>query len=114
QQRQGVDPRWHRLLASHGVYTIVGLLILAVLLWLPSSLLYWMLPIVSGLIMALPLSALSGSTAVGHWLARRGLLSIAEERDLPPIMQRRRDINDAWSPTIRARQHSADATTASA
>ncbi|MFN2286704.1 MAG: glucans biosynthesis glucosyltransferase MdoH, partial [Chromatocurvus sp.] len=47
QQRQGVDPRWHRLLASHGVYTIVGLLILAVLLWLPSSLLYWMLPIVS-------------------------------------------------------------------
>jgi len=114
QQRQSMEPRWHRLLASHGAHTIIGLLILALLLWLPSSLLYWMLPIVSGLIMGLPLSALSGSKAVGQWLARRGLLDIVEERDLPAIIQRRQEINDAWSPTIRARRSQAEAAIASA
>ena len=46
QQRQNMKPKWRQLLARHGAHTIVGLLILAVLLWLPSSLLYWMLPIV--------------------------------------------------------------------
>lgn len=90
QQRQGRGVRWRQLLAQHGVHTLVGLLITALLIWQSSPLLYWMLPMVFGLILAIPLSALSGSRRVGAWLARLGVLETPEERAPPPIMERRR------------------------
>jgi len=62
----------------------------ACLLWSASPLLYWMLPMVIGLVLAVPLSALSGSRRVGRWLARQGLLETPEERAPPAIMERRR------------------------
>ncbi|WP_394171572.1 glucans biosynthesis glucosyltransferase MdoH [Saccharospirillum alexandrii] len=103
QRRQGSGVIWRPLLASHGVQTALGLLILGLLLWLSSSLLYWMLPTVIGLILAIPLSALSGSKTAGRWLAKWGLLGIPEEVTPPGIMQRRQDFLATYSATIQAR-----------
>lgn len=103
QRRQGSGVIWRPLLASHGVQTALGLLVLALLLWLSSSLLYWMLPTVIGLILAIPLSALSGSKTAGRWLATWGLLGIPEEVTPPGIMQRRQDFLATYSATIQAR-----------
>lgn len=103
QRRQGSGVIWRPLLASHGVQTALGLLVLGLLLWLSSSLLYWMLPTVIGLILAIPLSALSGSKTAGRWLATWGLLGIPEEATPPGIMQRRQDFLATYSATIQAR-----------
>lgn len=103
QRRQDSGIQWWQLLMNHGIHTIVGLLLLGLLLWLPSSLLYWMLPIIIGLLLAMPLSALGASQAAGQWLARRGVLGIPEERALPEIMQRRRALLDTCRPIIAAR-----------
>ncbi|TCO75587.1 glucans biosynthesis glucosyltransferase MdoH [Chromatocurvus halotolerans] len=103
QRRQESGIHWRQLLMSHGTHTVVGILLLSLLLWLPSSLLYWMLPIIVGLLLAVPLSALGGSQAAGQWLERRGLLGIPEERALPEIMQRRHALLDACEPIITAR-----------
>lgn len=103
QRRQGSGVIWRSLLASHGVQTALGLLVLGLLLWLSSSLLYWMLPTVIGLILAVPLSALSGSKTAGQWLAKRGLLGTPEEAAQPDIMQRRQAFLDTYSVTIHTR-----------
>lgn len=89
QRRQSSGLNWRLLLARHGVHTLLGLLVTLFLLWLSAALLYWMLPIVIGLLMAIPLSAFSGSARAGQWLARRGLLDIPEELAPPKIMKRR-------------------------
>jgi len=104
QKRQGSRVQWRPLLARHGIQTTLGLLVMALLFWFSSSLLYWMLPTAVGLAMAIPLSALSGSKAVGLWLARQGLLGITEETAPPDIMKRRQVFLETCSATIMARQ----------
>ncbi len=79
QQRRGVAHNWRRLLARHGVQTVIGLFLTGLLLWLSLPLLYWMLPLTLGLMLAIPLSALSGSRAAGCWLAKFGVLATKEE-----------------------------------
>ena len=101
QRRQGSGVIWRPLIASHGVQTVLGMAVLGLLLWLSSSLLYWMLPTVIGLILAVPLSALSGSKTAGQWLARWGLLGTPEEAAPPDIMQRRQAFLDTYSVTIK-------------
>ncbi len=111
QRRQGSGVIWRPLLASHGVQTVLGLLVLGLLLWLSTSLLYWMLPTVIGLILAVPLSALSGSKVAGQWLARWGLLGIPEEVTPPDIMKRRQAFLDTYSATIIPQRGPSSATT---
>lgn len=100
QRRHGGSAQWRQLLARHGGHTVMGLLVLALLLWLPSVLLYWMQPIVIGLIMAIPLSALSGSASAGRWLAQRGLLGIPEELAPPGIVKRRQALLESCTATL--------------
>jgi membrane glycosyltransferase len=42
-----------------------------------------------GMLMAIPLSVISGSTRVGRWLSRIGLLATPEELQVPEIVSRR-------------------------
>ncbi|WP_051208396.1 glucans biosynthesis glucosyltransferase MdoH [Saccharospirillum impatiens] len=105
QQRQCTRLPWQHFLLRHGLHTALGLLVLTLLLWLGSSLLYWMLPTVIGLILAIPLSALSGSKVAGRWLARGGLLGIPEEQTPPNIMKRRLKLLDTYRAATFSRQN---------
>ncbi len=89
QQRRGRGVQWRQLLRRHGTHTMVGVLMTVYLLWLSSPLLVWMLPMVAGLVLSIPLSALSGSRDAGAWLSRRGLLDTPEEHAPPSIMKQR-------------------------
>lgn len=80
---------WRMLLRRHLGHTLIGCLLLVVLFWLSSNLWYWMLPLVVGMVFAIPLSALSGSVALGRRLAQWGLLRIPEEHETPSIHARR-------------------------
>ncbi len=100
QRRKGKGLTWRRLLARHGVHTALGLLLMVILLLLSPSLLLWMLPIVIGLILAIPLAAVSGSRAPGRWLARHGLLAIPEELAPPDIMKRRQVLCEKYTALI--------------
>ncbi|MCH8551910.1 MAG: glucans biosynthesis glucosyltransferase MdoH [Natronospirillum sp.] len=92
QRQQNGQLSWRQLLATHAGHTLTGVAVLALLLWLSSTLLYWMLPTVIGLLLTIPLSALSGSAAAGSWLANRGILGTPEERTPPAIMAKRQGI----------------------
>jgi membrane glycosyltransferase len=68
--------RWHTAL---GVVTLVTALMIA------PSLAGWMSPTIAGLLLAIPLSWLSGNLASGLALKRLGLMMIPEETEIPEI-----------------------------
>ena len=84
------------LLRSHGSHTIIGLLTTAYLAWLSSPLLYWVLSLTLGLMFSVPLSAVSGSRQLGRGLAKLKLLITREEREIPAIIQRYRQLKDLF------------------
>jgi membrane glycosyltransferase len=71
--------RWHSLL---GFVTGVSAFMIA------TSLFLWMSPTIIGLLLAIPLSWLSGRLAAGLALKRLGLLLIPEETATPPVVLR--------------------------
>jgi len=83
QQRDTRGTDWGLLISRHWFHTTSGIVLLAALIWLQNPLLFWMLPILVGLILSIPLSALSGSKVVGTILAVPGLLRTPEEAILP-------------------------------
>lgn len=83
QQRDTSATDWGLLIRRHWFETLTGCAVTAGLIWMRNPLLYWMLPIVIGLVLAIPLSALSGSKWLGARLARSGILLIPEEA-VPP------------------------------
>jgi len=87
QQRDARGISWRTLLLRHLVHMVTGIVMTTTLLWLATPLLYWMLPTLTGLLLVLPLSALSGSTWLGKLLRFCHLLRIAEEVETPVPLQ---------------------------
>lgn len=110
QQRRPQAVPWRELLQRHGGQTLSGLLMTALLLWLSSPLLYWMLPVVLGLTLSIPLSALSGSRRAGSLLARRGILVTPEEAQAAEVMKRRQANLARFSARVFGREAHAIAT----
>jgi len=101
QQRRALAVPWRELFRRHGGQTLLGLAMTGVLVWLASPLMIWMLPVVVGLVLAIPLSALSGSYRLGTFLAARGLLMTPEEQSQPTIVRRRDFFIDRLTARIR-------------
>jgi membrane glycosyltransferase len=106
QQRTGRVLPWSELLRRHGGQTALGALFAALLLWLSSPLWVWMLPMLAGLLLAIPLSALSGSRRVARVLVRLGLLETAEELTPPAIMLRRLARREQFAASLSRGDHS--------
>lgn len=71
--------RWHTIL---GIVTGIAAFAIA------TSLFLWMSPTILGLVLAIPISWISGKLASGLALKRLGLLSTPEEREPPAIVRR--------------------------
>jgi membrane glycosyltransferase len=89
QSRKSAGTRWRILLRRHWVHMAAGLAVTAVLLFLSLPLLAWMAPALIGLVLALPLSAASGSVLLATVTRLGGLLVIPEEIAVPEIIERR-------------------------
>ena len=57
-------------------------------------LMLWMLPVLIGLALAVPLVALTASRAAGLAFRRAGLLLIPEEQNPPEVLRRARVVRD--------------------
>jgi membrane glycosyltransferase len=65
-------------------HTLTGLVWLAALLAFAPALVWWMLPLLIGLIGAMPFAVLSGRVSIGQAARRRGWFAIPEELNPPP------------------------------
>ncbi|MDY0067953.1 MAG: glucans biosynthesis glucosyltransferase MdoH [Steroidobacteraceae bacterium] len=90
QRRHAANTAWGEAWNVHWPHMLAGLLI-GVVAWLISpTLLAWLSPTLAGLLIAAPLSKVSGSVALGRALGWFGLLRTPEEKR-PPAVVRRRD-----------------------
>jgi len=76
------------VLRGYWLHTLLGV-VAAVAAWLVSPwLALWMSPVLAGLVLAIPLVALTARPGLGLLLQRLGLLLIPEERDPPRVLTR--------------------------
>jgi membrane glycosyltransferase len=98
QRRDEGRVSWSQTWRVHWGHTLSGVLLTALFAWLAPPLLPWLSPVLAGMLLAVPLSRLSGSTAVGRAMARHGLLCTPEEEEVPGIVARRDALLAAASP----------------
>jgi membrane glycosyltransferase len=70
-------------LNRHKWQILLGLAWGAAILLMAPRYIWWMMPILSGLILSVPLTMLTSRTSVGRWMRRRGLLLTPEETNTP-------------------------------
>ncbi|MFL5197487.1 MAG: glucans biosynthesis glucosyltransferase MdoH [Microvirga sp.] len=76
------------IVRRHRWHTVLGLLTGVSAFMIATSLFLWMSPTIVGLVLAIPLSWLSGRLGAGLALKRLGLLMIPEETRTPPVVER--------------------------
>jgi membrane glycosyltransferase len=90
QRRQAAVLSWRDAWHFHWKHSLVGIVIAVVAYLLSPTLLAWLSPAVAGLMLAIPLSKVSGSERVGELIYRLRIFRIPEESAPHPIIQRRK------------------------
>lgn len=89
--------RFREAARRHGWVTVLGCLWAGVLLRFSPELFWWMLPVLAGLVLAIPLSILTSRVSAGEWTRRRGLLRTPEEESPPAILRLHRSEVRRWA-----------------
>jgi membrane glycosyltransferase len=89
QRREEGKVGWWEACQAHCGHTLAGALLGATFWLLSPELFWWLSPALLGMVLAIPLSVISGSTLAGRALAWIGLLVTPEELQVPEIVQRR-------------------------
>jgi len=92
QRRQAAVMTWREAWHFHWKHTLAGIVIAVVAYFLSPTLLAWLSPAVAGLMLAIPLSKISGSVRLGKALGRLAIFRIPEESAPHPIITRRNEI----------------------
>jgi membrane glycosyltransferase len=92
QRRDDGSIPFSELLHRYGRLTFIGLLLGGAALAVSLSLFLWMTPVTVGLLLAMPLAALTARTDIGSALRRMRLLIVPEERDPPSILRRANEL----------------------
>jgi membrane glycosyltransferase len=90
QRRHASMTTWGEAWSVHWPHLVIGILIGVIAYLISRTLLAWLAPTLVGLLLAVPLSKLSGSVKVGQMFRWLGLLRTPEEK-VPPAVVRRRD-----------------------
>ena len=85
-QNRTRDTSWLTAIKRHSFQTIFGMTSLFIVYRYAHSLFYWILPVMSGLILSIPLSVWISRVKVGRWFQKRGIFVIPEERKEPPLL----------------------------
>ena len=84
QERGDRGIRFVEALWRHKLHMLLGLVWGGVILWIAPRYIWWLLPILSGLVLSVPLTMLTSRASAGQWIRRRGLLLTPEETR-PPV-----------------------------
>ncbi len=98
QRRDDGSLPWSALLRSYGGMGLAGLLAGGMAYAVSPALAAWMSPVIAGLVLAIPLVALTSAPGPGQWLRRARILCIPEELNPPPILARARELRRAAAP----------------
>ena len=86
------------LARSYGGLTLFGIGAAVVAWWISPGLALWMSPVIAGLVLSIPIVALTSARAPGAWLRRTGVFATPEETSPPDILRRARANRDVFAP----------------
>lgn len=86
QIRDAYGLEWRTAIRALWPQAVFGALVLAALIFSVPGAIPWVVPVIGGLLLAVPFAVLTASPALGRWLERHKLCAIPEEFDLPPIL----------------------------
>ncbi len=92
QRREGGALPWSEVARGYIWHTLFGLSLAAAAYAVSWSLFLWMSPVIAGLLLAIPLAALTADARLGRGLQRLGLLRIPEEVRPPSILVRANEL----------------------
>ena len=93
QRRDDGSLPFSELLRRYGRLTFVGILLGAAAFAVSLSLFLWMTPVIVGLLLAMPLAAITARSDIGIALRKMRLLVVPEERDPPVILRRANELS---------------------
>ena len=83
----------------HRTPTVCGVVLAVAAYAVSPVFLAWMSPVVLGLVLAIPVSAITAWQALGKAVRRLGLLVTPEEIDPPAVLRRANELTCAWATT---------------
>ena len=89
--REDAETTWTEAARRHGLHTLVAVGWGAAVYWLAPSYLWWLLPIVGALALAIPISVYSSRVSLGRALRRARMFVIPEEAEPPQELRTVRD-----------------------
>ncbi len=92
QRRHAAITAWGEAWSVHWPHILIGVIIGLIAYLLSPTLVAWLSPTLAGLLLAVPLSKMSGSIRAGRILSRMVLLRTPEEREIPALMRRRDEL----------------------
>jgi membrane glycosyltransferase len=92
QRRDDGSIPFKDIVRRHRAHTVLGVLAGLSAFMIATSLFLWMSPTIVGLLLAIPLSWLSGQLGAGLALKKLGLLKTPEEHQPPPIAKRANEL----------------------
>jgi membrane glycosyltransferase len=99
QRRDDGSIPFREFVRRHRNHTLCGVLLAGVAYSVSPVLLAWMSPIVLGLVLAIPVSAVTGWQVPGKAVRRLGLLTTPEEIAPPAVLQRANELVHEWAST---------------
>ncbi|HYM87178.1 MAG TPA: glucans biosynthesis glucosyltransferase MdoH, partial [Pseudoxanthomonas sp.] len=95
QQRDDGSISWWGIVRAYLGLSLLGAVIGTAAYFVSPSLAAWMSPVILGLVLAIPIVALTSARGPGVLLRKLGLLRIPEEVSPPPVLQRARELRHA-------------------
>jgi len=92
-QRRGSagESAWREAFSAHAGQTIFGIALTVLVARLSPGLVWWMSPLLAGIVLSIPISYLSGSAIIGQRLRASGVFRTPEETNPGPELQRLSD-----------------------
>jgi len=86
QIRDAYGLEWRTAMRALWPQMAFGTVVSGILVVFTPAAVIWVLPVVLGLLLAVPFAVLTASPALGRWLTRHRLCAIPEEFDMPRIL----------------------------
>ena len=92
QRRRTDATAWIEAARIHWTHGVIGVLTGVIAYLISPTLFLWLTPTLAGLLLAIPLSKMSGSVRVGKLMHALGILRTPEEKHAPWVIQRRDEL----------------------
>ena len=100
QHRHRGGIAWAEAWRLLGWQSALGVVLTAVIARTAPNLIWWIVPLLAGLTLAVPITVLTSNPRLAAGASRIGLLATPEETEPPAVLRRARELRTTWQPVV--------------